>query len=405
MVVIGEDKQLHQLLRKPSCTGSPLVGALYYTCSRRPILLPSSTYLKGDCLWGNLQGSAAILHPKNPRQRCIPLASSHSFTVEPLLWDAPLLCTQGDVHILSPVKEVPLASHQLWRRMLEVGAERRHQGRLKGWGSSGTWNISAQSPVAACLFNPSLPKLKSRSINCKADPSFGKVTSPSQRAKTFLLCRAINTRLGAVSTLSGEGSSGSPLHISPRELLTAAVGAGVSDSAGRAVPSAIWSRAAHKAALFSDVRISICIMKQVIGALPIHAAAIGGDSEMRGRVMSNWPQLIWWEFFFQYIVYHRMDPTEKHICTYLSAWCRPCLHCKVFANSIESSFPNSASSCNKKAFLSDDLLLHCLKKPQINPLLNNTMSWQNLVQGWVCGCSASPLYSFFLHSVKPRWPV
>lgn len=61
------------------------------------------------------------------------------------------------------------------------------------------------------------------------------------------------------------------------------MGAGLSDLSGRDVSLAIWSRAVQKAALFSDVRISICIMKQVIGALPIQAARIGGDSGMRGK--------------------------------------------------------------------------------------------------------------------------
>lgn len=312
----------------------------------------------------------------------------------------------SDVHILSPMKEVPLASHQLWRWMLEVGAGSRHQGCLKSWGSSGTWDTSAQSPVAACLFNPSLHKLKSRSIKHKADPSFGKVTSPSQRAKPFLLCRAINTRLGAASTLGGEGSSGSPLHISPRELLTAAVGAGVSDSAGRAVPSAIWSRAAHKAALFSDVRISICIMKQVIGALPIHAAAIGGDSEMRGRVMSNWPQLIWWEFFFNILSVTEWILQKSTSALIYLPDVGPVYTVKCLPIALKAVSQTQQALATKRLFFIRRSTFTLLKKKtQINPLLNNIMSWQNLVQGWVCGCSASPLCSFFLHCVRPRWPV
>lgn len=35
-----------------------------------------------------------------------------------------------------------------------------------------------------------------------------------------------------------------------------------------------------------------------------------------------------------------------------------------------------------------------LKKAQINALLNNIMSWQNLVQGWVCGCVGVVLYPY-----------
>lgn len=56
-----------------------------------------------------------------------------------------------------------------------------------------------------------------------------------------------------------------------------------------------------------------------------------------------------------------MDP-EKHICTYLSASCRPCLHCKVFANSIESSFPNSASSCYKKSLFYQPIYFYTAEK-------------------------------------------
>lgn len=35
--------------------------------------------------------------------------------------DAPLFCSQGEGHILSPMKGVPLAPHQVWRWMLEMG--------------------------------------------------------------------------------------------------------------------------------------------------------------------------------------------------------------------------------------------------------------------------------------------
>lgn len=57
-----------------------------------------------------------------------------------------------------------------------------------------------------------------------------------------------------------------------------------------------------------------------------------------------------------------MVPTEKRICTYLSALCRPCLHCKVFANSIESSFPNSASSHKKALFYQSIYFYTAFKK-------------------------------------------
>lgn len=106
VVVIGEDKQLHQLLRKPSCTGPPLVGALHYTCSRRPILLPSSTYLKGDCLWGTCRAQLQSCTQRTPGRdvsHLHPLTPSlQNLCCEVLPFYVPKWCAHSLPHERSP---------------------------------------------------------------------------------------------------------------------------------------------------------------------------------------------------------------------------------------------------------------------------------------------------------------
>lgn len=78
----------------------PAPGALSYCPA-----LPTS---KGDCLWGNLQGSAAALHLKSPGWRCTPPAASHSVTMGPQSRDAPPVPTVM-WHALAHER------HPLWR--------------------------------------------------------------------------------------------------------------------------------------------------------------------------------------------------------------------------------------------------------------------------------------------------